>query len=363
MKSSLIAASLLTFATGAVHAQTVSLYGLLDTGIEYVNHVAGGSGLTRMPGVTGSLPSRVGFQGREDLGNGLSAVFTLEQGLLIDTGTQGQGGRLFGRQSFVGLSGSWGTLSIGRQYTMLYWSLIDADIFGPGIYSSSSLDSYIPNSRADNAVAWRGKFGDFTLGATFSLGRDAVNAGPSPGGTNCAGELAGDARACREWSALAKYDAANWGTALAVDDLRGGVGAFAGLTSSSLRDRRLSANGYVKLGSSKLAAGVIHRDNEGSAATPRSNLWYLGVSQPLSSFMTLDAEVFRLSYKSSDNRATLGALRLSYLLSKRTMIYGTAGHIDNNGTLALSVSAGAPGSNPVAGASQSGAMLGVRHSF
>ena len=43
-----------------------------------------------------------------------------------------------------------------------------------------------------------------TVGATFSLGRDGVNAG-NPAGTNCAGE-ATDGRACREWSVLAKYD-------------------------------------------------------------------------------------------------------------------------------------------------------------
>ena len=364
MKASFITVGLIA-ATGTLHAQTgVSIYGLLDTGIEHVTNVGtAGSGLTRMPGQTGSLPSRLGFRGTEDLGGGLSASFVLEQGLLPDSGSLGQGGRAFGRQSFVGLSGPWGSVTLGRQYTMLFWSLVDADILGPNIYSSSSLDSYIPNARADNSIAYRGKFGGFTAGAMYSLGRDAVNAGPSPAGTNCAGEGATDSKACREWSVLAKYDAPSWGAAVAVDEIRGGAGAFGGLTSSTSRDRRVSANGYYKMGATKLAAGMIRRDNEGNAVTPRSNLWFIGASHPLTSVMTLDAELFRLDFKGSTNHATLGAVRLTYQLSKRSAIYATAGHIANRGALALSVSAGAPGSNPAAGESQTGVMLGVRHSF
>ncbi|MFT7722716.1 MAG: porin [Roseateles sp.] len=365
MKAALMATALLALANSNARAQSVSIYGLLDTGVEYVSHVgAAGAGLKRMPGQTGAMPSRLGFRGSEDLGDGLSAVFVLEQGLLADGGVLGQGGRAFGRMAHVGLSSKrWGTLSFGRQYTMLFWSLLNADILGPGIYSSSSLDSYIPNARADNSIAYRGTFSGLTVGATFSLGRDAVNAGPSPAGTNCAGERASDARACREWSALLKYDAATWGLAIAVDELRGGPGAFGGLTASALSDRRVSANGYYKVSSTTLAGGVIRRRNEGSAATSRSDLWYLGVTQSLTGALTLDAELFRLSFKGSGNKATLGALRLSYLLSKRSQVYATAGHIANDGSLALSVSAGAPGSNPAAGAAQSGVMLGVRHSF
>ena len=335
MNPSLVAAGVLALATGALQAQTMTIYGLLDTGIEYVNNVgADRSSLKRMPGQSGSLPSRLGFRGSEELGNGLSAVFTLEQGLLPDTGTLGQGGRVFGRQAFVGLSGAWGTLSLGRQYTMLFWSLSDADILGPAIYSSSSLDSYIPNACADNAIAWRGKFGGFTLAQPIA-GPRCRRRRPEPAGTN-AWEMSGDSRACREWSALVKYDAQNWGAALAVDELRGGAGAFGGLASSTLSDQRISPNGYIKLGLTKLGAGLIRRDNEGSAATPRSDLWYLGVTQPLPGAWILDAQLFRLSYNNSTNRSILGAVRLSNAFSKRTMVYTTVGYIDNDGALALS---------------------------
>lgn len=365
MKKQIIAAAVTAVAATAVYAQnsSVAIYGLIDTGVEYVTNVgATGGNLTRMPSNTATLPSRIGFRGTEDLGGGLKAVFTLENGFGADTGTLGQGGRLFGRQAFVGLSDSWGTVSLGRQYTMLFWSTLDADLLGPNIYSSSSIDSYIPNARADNAIGYRGTFGGLTIGATYSLGRDTVNAGPSPAGTNCAGENAADSKACREWSAMAKYDTAGWGVAAGYDRMNGGPGAFAGLTSSSLSDSRATLNGYMKFGQAKLAGGVIRRNNEASA-TPKSDLYFVGASYAFTPAFTLDGEVFKLDTKDSPNDATLLALRGTYSFSKRTAAYVTAGHISNGGTLNLSVSAGAAGSNPAAGASQTGLMIGMRHAF
>ncbi|WP_273827984.1 porin, partial [Providencia rettgeri] len=80
--------------SGAASAQSVTLYGLIDTGIEYVSHAnANGNGLTRIPSVTGTLPSRWGLRGAEDLGSGVKAVFTLESGFNTNTGTSGQGSR------------------------------------------------------------------------------------------------------------------------------------------------------------------------------------------------------------------------------------------------------------------------------
>ena len=344
-------------------ASSVTLYGLLDAAIEHLNHVgAAGDSVTRMPGLSGSLPSRFGLRGSEDLGGGLKAVFTLEGGFGVDAGTSNQGGRLFGRQAFVGLSGGWGTLSFGRQYSMFFWSHTDADILGPNLFGSNSLDSYLAAARVDNAIAYRGSFSGFTVGATFSPGRDTVNAS-SPSGTNCPGESAADTEACRQWSVMARYDAPQWGVALAVDELRGGPGAFAGLTSSSLKDRRSTVTGWTKVGALKLGAGLIARDNDASATTPRSNLWYVGAAYSLTPAFVIDGEVFKLDYKNSANEATLFALRGTYSLSKRTAVYATAGHIANDGALALSLSSGAGGGAPAAGQSQTGIAVGLRHSF
>ena len=365
MQRKLIAGIGLALSAGAAVAQSsVTIYGVMDASVEHVSNVgASGGGLTRMPSLTGSAPSRLGFRGTEDLGGGLQGLFTLEMGLAPDSGALNQGGRAFGRQSFVGLAGPWGSVTLGRQYTMLFWSILDADILGPNIYGSSSLDSYIPNARADNSIAYRGTFSGFTVGATYSLGRDTVNAGPSPSGSNCAGESGTDKKACREWSALVKYDAPTWGAALAVDEMRGGAGAFAGLVSSAMTDTRVSANGYAKLGAFKLGAGVIRRDNEASVATPRSDLVYLGAAYTVSPQLVVDGELFRLKFKGSANKSTMAAVRATYNLSKRTAVYATAGRINNDGAMALSVSSGQAASNPVAGGSQTAVAMGVRHSF
>jgi predicted porin len=361
VRNSLAAACLAGAAAGA-SGQSAVLYGLVDVAVEHVTNVgASGSGLNRMPSATGSLPSRIGFRGSEDLGDGLSAVFVLEQGFAPNTGALNQGGRFFGRQSLVGVVAPWGALTLGRQYTMLYWSILDADILGTNIYGSGSLDAYIPNARADNAIAYRGTFSGLTVGATFSLGRDSINAG-SPAGTNCPGE-SGDGKECREWSALAKYDSTAWGAALAIDELRGGPGAFANLTSSAQKDTRVSVNGYVNLADFRLAAGLIRRDNGASPLTARSDLWYVGAVYAPISLLKIEAEVFRLAFNGSGNRATLVATRATYSLSKRTALYATLGHIDNHDLLALSVSGGAAGSNPLPATGQLGIATGLRHSF
>lgn len=344
-------------------AQSVTIYGLIDTGIEYVNHVgAEKRSLVRMPNFSGSLPSRWGLRGSEDLGGGTKANFVLESGFAPDTGVSNQGGRLFSRQAWAGLSNRWGQLSFGRQYTMFYWATLASDILGPNVYGSSSIDVYFPNARADNAMAYWGKFGAFTIGAIYSVGRDAVNAGPSPQGTNCAGEDAADNRACREWSAMLQYEASAWAISAAYDSQRGGPGAFGGLTSSSLKDDRLAVGGYVKTGDTKIGAGWVARRNE-ALANPRSNLFYAGFAYHMTPTLTLASEVFYLDYRHSPNRAWLGAARATYAFSKRTSVYLTAGYVDNGGTLALSVDSGATSAPPAAGGTQAGTMVGMQHAF
>jgi predicted porin len=357
-------------AAGAAHAQSVNLYGIIDVGVEHVSNVSGVGSITRMPSNTSSLPSRVGFRGTEDLGDGLKAQFTLEMGFAPDTGASGQGGRLFGRQANVGLAGPWGSVTLGRQYSTLFWSIQDSDVIGPALYALGSLDSYIPNSRADNSIAYRGTFSGLTLGAEYSLGRDTVNAGPSPVGTNCAGESGTDTQACRQWSATAKYDTADWGATLTYDTLNGRTPAsatdvvFGGLNSSSTSDSRTLAAAYVKVMGAKIGGGVMRRNNEGSTTKPKSDLWYIGASYPLTTALTLDGQWASLRYKNFDNgNSTLLSARLVYALSKRTAVYTQVGHISNDKLAAVSVSGGATGSAPAAGGSQNGVSFGIRHAF
>jgi predicted porin len=98
------------------HAQSsVTLYGLIDEGLNFTNNAGNGQNYQLKSGdVAGS---RFGLKGSEDLGGGLKAIFQLESGYNVSNGEQGQDQRMFGRQAFVGLSSNqYGTLTLGRQY-------------------------------------------------------------------------------------------------------------------------------------------------------------------------------------------------------------------------------------------------------
>lgn len=373
MNKYVIGAGLALLGSAASAQSSVTLYGIVDVAVEHLSKTGpNGDSLTRMPGLTGSVPSRFGLRGAEDLGGGLRAGFTLESGFGADTGSFNQGNRLFGRQAYVSLSGNWGSVMLGRQYTMLFHGLLGSDILGPNAFGSGSLDVYIPNARTDNAIGYLGTFSGVTVGGTYSTGRDTSTAG-NPGGTNCGGENAADKKACREWSALLKYDSPTWGAALAVDEIRGGAGSWApaSLTSSDLTDRRISLGAYAKVAGVKWGAGLLSRDNDGSSAkqhdgistAKRSDMWYVGAAYPVTPKLTVDGQVFRLRYKDSANKSLLFALRGTYALSKRTALYATAGSIDNSGTQTLSVSNAAAGGTTVAGGNQLGFATGIRHAF
>jgi predicted porin len=111
-------------ASGASYAQsTVTLYGLIDEGFNFTSNAGGHRGYQMVSGDTAG--SRWGVKGSEDLGDGLKAIFQLESGFNVNSGSMGQGSRLFGRQAYVGLaSDSYGQLTFGRQYdpTIDLWS-------------------------------------------------------------------------------------------------------------------------------------------------------------------------------------------------------------------------------------------------
>lgn len=369
MKARLILAAALAAAACGARSQIptsagLQLYGVVDTGVEYVNNVgASGASVTRMPSLSGGqLPSRWGLRGTEDLGGGLKAVYTLEAGFAPDSGISLQGGRAFGRQSFVGLSGDWGTLTFGRHWTMTFFSMLDADVIGPAVFGLATYDPYLPNARTDNSVSYRGTFKGVTVGATYSLGRD----GALP--ANCPGETSG--RECRAWSALVKYDTPGWGIALVHDKLKGGTaGGFFGqppgtVASAGNTDARTQINGYMRFGSVKVGGGVIHRKFEANPTPLSTDLYYLGLSTPVTGALSLDAQFIAMKDERASADARTLVLRANYAFSRRTSAYAMVGQVRNGRNAAYSVTAGeATPVGPAAGRSQSGVMVGMRHSF
>jgi predicted porin len=345
-----------------------TIYGIYDTGVEYVTNAdAAGGSVVRMPSLTGSVPSRLGFKGEEKLDGDLKAVFVLEAGFTPDTGMLGQGGRLFGRQAYVGLKNSAGTLMLGRQYTMLGQVTATAGTIGPNIHGLGSLDSYIPNARHDNSIGYLGKFSNFTVGATYSFGRDTATTG-GPAASNCAGEVAGDARACRHVSAALGYDTPQFGISAAYENMYGNTGArtISGpdnpLTASRYNDRRIALGGYWMFGATKLGVGGISRRTN-AARESGTDIHFIGVTVPFAVQWVLDAELSRLKVKNTSDTNTLLAARVTYNFSKRTALYTSLGYVRNSVTVAANAApVDSGGSNPGA-LNQAGIMTGIRHTF
>jgi predicted porin len=358
-------------ASAPVLAQsTITLYGVVDTGVEFFTHASSTGGtMVRFPTISGGdLPSRWGIHGEEDLGGGLKTIFTLENGFAPSSGGALQSGRLFGRQSFVGLKADWGQLTAGRQMNMTMYGMADADVIGPAAFSMGSFDGYLASARDDNSINYLGKFSGLTVGASYSFGRDSSAAG------NCGGQLAGDMMSCRAITAMLKYDHANWGAALIYDEQRGGVGATAmtavpgirgvAFTNSGDTDRRYQANGYFLVGRVKVGGGWVHREINGDVQTVRTDLSYLGVSVPYVAW-SFDAQISHIRNRSYDANGTLGVVRANYNLSKRTAVYGLLAYMKNSGDGAVySVSASSiVPAMPAAGVGQAGVMVGMRHFF
>ncbi|MBJ9963492.1 porin [Burkholderia seminalis] len=377
MKKSWLLLTLIFSSVAPVYAQSsVTLYGIIDTGVEYVSHAnAAGDGVFRMPAITGSLPSRWGLRGVEDLGGGLKALFTLENGFNVRGGDMGQGGRLFGRQAWVGLSSNYGNLTFGRQYTMTYIALLENEIMGPAIYSLGSLDAYVPSARSDNSIVYKGTFSGLTVGLTYSFGRDSAGTGNSPGQGTCAGPVAGDFQQCKQWSAMLKYDTSHFGAVVSYDQQRGGTNAAANffdgvatttIPSSGDRDTRIQANAYVNYFGAKVSGGWLGRwvePGNPAVASVRSDIYYLGAQYFVTPAFIVDGAVYRVINAEHDTRATLGTVRTTYLLSKATAVYAQVGYLGNSAHARYSVSSGGPGATPAAGSNQTGAMLGVKHLF
>lgn len=184
MKKLLTVLMLSSVAEMAAAQTNVTIYGVVDMGLDrQAGGVAGN--VVKMSSGIGS-GSRLGFKGTEDLGGGLSALFVLESGFQADTGALGQGGLLFGRQSYVGLKGDMGTVTLGRQYTPLISSLIEVDPFLTG-FAPTAANLFSMGSppamgvlRMNNAIKYAlPATGPISGQVTYALGEVAGHLGTS----------------------------------------------------------------------------------------------------------------------------------------------------------------------------------------
>ena len=183
MKKSLIALAALA-ATGAFAQSSVTLYGRAEAGVDLGFRTTVESSNTTVivgPGASttntnlgrsvdkpgfrisdgdnqGQASSRFGFRGTEDLGGGLKANFVMEAGVSLDDGASGTGGgRFFSQAAWVGLSGGFGELRLGRQVLGsfdVYAGGLSA-AWGSGLYEVGATFVQGGDVRASNAIQYR----------------------------------------------------------------------------------------------------------------------------------------------------------------------------------------------------------------
>lgn len=313
----------------ALAQSSVTIYGVADAGL-VVDKDAVGDRLTRVASGVAS-GSRIGFKGKEDLGNGLSALFVLESGFNIDTGTSGQGGLLFGRQAYVGLSGTGGTVTLGRQYSPYYLALRDvADPFVIGLAGTAS-NIMVTNIRVDNMAQYSTPTWN-KLSADLAYGF---------------GEVADDNKKNRSLGGAVHY-----------------IDGPLNLTLTHHRKENVAGTDQTR--NSLLAmrydfgvaqANLGYADNR-ALASVKSNDVLLGVSVPFGPTKVV-ASYIRHNDKSNLNRdAQQWAIGAYYALSKRSDLYTGYGHISNKNGAAFVV-----GNATDNGTGNSGFNLGMRHLF
>jgi len=153
----------------------VTVYGVISSALRTTSNIDGKGGNKTEVVASGIGGSRLGISGTEDLGGGNKAIFQLESGFGTDTG-QPEYGILFGRQAFVGLSGSWGSLTFGRQYNAVNnvgWSFNPLDQSWGNYWSDpyyTGGDIFMQGYRINNSVIYKRTIGPVSLQLDYGAG-------------------------------------------------------------------------------------------------------------------------------------------------------------------------------------------------
>jgi predicted porin len=362
MQKKLIVLAVAALASGTVLAQSdVSVYGSIDMGFSHRGDNFG-KGVKSQNAIDSGISAgnRLGFKGTEDLGNGIKAVYTLEAGYAADTGEHAQGGRLFGRQAFVGLTGGFGTAIAGRLYAPHYTLLSTIDPFKAGtigmyrnVFAAGVTvggENLFDPVRVDNAVAYVSpSVSGFTLTAAYSnnalLQENAANSGDNrvyalmPRYTNGPIDIGLNIHRIKSKDNHGAVNITNYALAASYDFQVARLGAF--YDQNKWKDY-FSSNDDLKLKS-----------------------WMLGVTVPFGNHALLASyNQSKLSTDSGNAKARQWALGYTYTFSKRTSMYAAIADLKNDkkhGVYLRTASMG-DGSNNGNGY-QNGLQIGLRHTF
>lgn len=360
MKKSLIALAVLGAFSGAALAQSnVTLYGILDVNWQRIDPEVGDS----QSGINGGHQSgnRFGVRGSEALGGGWNAIFTLESGFNIDTGTLGQasnacggvpvappgalnpcGGasqsRFWGRQVWLGLQSNMGSLVFGRVAALSsgtgsfdMFGSVDPFLTGFGDSNLGRAFSSANALRVDNAVLYKSPtWAGFTFGANYSF--------------NVSGsEVPGSGNNVKQWGAAGSWGAGPFYAVITYDSFD-----IPGADSET----HLQVGGTFDFKIVKLHAGYAKEEDirafstVGSPSIPstikggEADAYMLGVTVPLfggnllASYMDRNGDPQQISPTVVDERDfSTWSIAYTYPLSRRTNLYANYSDTDGEKTL------------------------------
>ena len=368
----------------------------MDVGQAYVKssnegNAAGQAGVGRLD----SNSSYLGFKGVEDLGNGLKAVFQYETGFAADTA----GALAGGRDTYLGLTGGFGTALAGNLTHPLRAMMAKTELMpgAAGIGTMASLTGTVlgvqtgADNRAANALAYVSpSFSGFSATVAYVNGerkdQNTAAAGAADNSRNTkAWQIAGQYENGPLFAAIGYHSAKDTGTALTLNQ---GTGAITAITIGSNSNVDTSilrlAGAYTLPTKTKLTAlydrtksdvaiTLINPAAAGATGEVKRNAWYVGAAQEFGA-TTLGVEYGRSSDVSVSNTkldqtdANIWSLLATHSLSKRTSVHARFSKLSNGDLNATSfynnsVGANAAAVSPLAGATVTGYMVGLRHAF
>ncbi|AFR18913.1 porin [Burkholderia pseudomallei] len=306
-------------ASGHALAQSsVTLYGIMDAGIEYVNHAApDGGGAFRMKSGNKNT-SRWGLRGVEDLGGGLKAVFRLESGIDLANGAFDDGpDSIFARRATVGLKGQWGELTLGRNFTPTYDYMLPFDPMGYAQNYSWATSSTATGGRKDglftrssNAVRYDGAYGGLRFGAMYGFGN-----------------VPGSMKTSSKYDFALGYESGPFAAVVTFDRQNGAADSVTPADPVNYV-QGIHAGVSYDFGRLKTMAGYrnYRRTYHTAAATQLSDMYWLGGSYDFTPAFSLTGALYHQNIKGgTDADPTLVSLRAQYALSKRTVLYAAGG--------------------------------------
>jgi predicted porin len=293
-----------TMGAMSAHAQTsVQIYGTVDGGIRYQTNTVKGGGTVLTMNSNGYYSSnKLGFLGKEDLGDGWNAHFQLENGFNLGNGQyDNTTGIEFNRQAFVGIGNSkYGSIDLGRQYTISHDIISIYDPFGFHFTPILPLTTASDGTRNNNDIKYKNVFGPLLFEADNSLGG-----------------VAGDFSSGATRSVGASYAAGP----VSFGGVYGHRNILTGTTY--IGDSYYMGGVGYRIGPVRVSGGFMSEDLQNPAGPHQvTNNAFGGLAWTITPSIVFDGGYYQTAVSNDKaSRRGISIISLAYLLSKRTTLY------------------------------------------